>query len=130
MQLILHRPDEPLFVRRVEDAAVIVVDQRMSHSFAMDGRQLLADLPLVEVAQIDEVLLEQVLKLEPDVLLIGVGAGPARPDPRILGPVLRRGIGCEMMDNGACGRTFNVLLREGRRVAALFILPTPAAAGA
>ena len=56
-----------------------------------------------------------------DVLLIGCGARMARL-PRSLREELRRaGIGADAMDTGAACRTFNVLLSEGRRVAAALI---------
>ena len=64
-----------------------------------------------------------VLEAEPavEILLIGTGSAMA-PIPPALRALLRsRGIGCDGMDTGAACRTYNVLLAEGRRVAAVLI---------
>ena len=61
-----------------------------------------------------------VMAAEPpvDVLLIGCGARIA-PIPKAVREGLRAaGIGADAMDTGAACRTFNVLVSEGRRVAA------------
>lgn len=58
---------------------------------------------------------------ELDVVLIGTG-----PRMQILSPFLRqklreRGLNAESMDSGAACRTYNVLMAEGRRVAAALL---------
>ena len=56
-----------------------------------------------------------------DVLLIGCGAG-VRPVPPPVKTGLREvGIAAEPMDTSAACRTYNVLVAEGRRVAAALI---------
>lgn len=60
-------------------------------------------------------------KGEVELLLIGCGARMAMI-PRDLRAALRaEGIVLESMDTGAAARTFNVLMAEGRRVAAALI---------
>lgn len=54
-------------------------------------------------------------------LLFGVGRAIARPSREIRAAFEAAGIGLEAMDTGAACRTFNVLLAEGRRVAAALI---------
>lgn len=56
-------------------------------------------------------------------MLLGTGAKLVRPPVAVLAPLLTRGIGCEVMDNAAAARTFNLLASEGRRVVAAFVLP-------
>jgi uncharacterized protein len=58
-------------------------------------------------------------------VLLGTGARLARPPVAALAPLLTRGIGCEVMDNAAAARTFNLLAGEGRKVVAAFVLPAP-----
>ncbi len=56
-----------------------------------------------------------------DVLLLGCGER-MQPVPRVVRESLReRGIGVDSMDTGAACRTYNVLMGEGRRVAAALI---------
>jgi len=62
-----------------------------------------------------------VLALEPELVLLGTGARQQFPDPEFGAQFLRVGIGFEVMDTGAACRTFNVLIAERRRVAALLL---------
>lgn len=54
-----------------------------------------------------------------EVLLIGAGASAVMPPPFVRAASREIGIGVDIMDTGAACRTFNVLLTEGRQVAAL-----------
>lgn len=58
-----------------------------------------------------------------DVLLIGSGAKAARPSAAIRAVLKDAGLNVDAMDTGAACRTYNVLMAEGRRVAAA-LLPT------
>ena len=55
---------------------------------------------------------------EPQFLLFGTGAKQIFPEARLRAAFLERRIGFEVMDTGAACRTYNVLLAEGRPVAA------------
>jgi uncharacterized protein len=56
-----------------------------------------------------------------EILLIGCGAGMAFIEPEIRNSCREHGIVIEAMDTGAAVRTYNVLLLEGRQVAAALI---------
>ena len=56
------------------------------------------------------------------VLVIGSGPKQEFPAPEVLGAVMSRGIGCEVMDTGAACRTYNILASEGRTVVAALLL--------
>jgi uncharacterized protein len=56
-----------------------------------------------------------------DVLLVGTGAAIARPPEAFRAAVEAAGIGLEAMASPAAARTYNVLLSEGRRVAAALL---------
>jgi len=65
---------------------------------------------------------EMLRALAPDVVLIGTGARQRFPDPRLLSPLIEARIGFEIMDSPAACRTYNILMAEGRRVAAALLL--------
>lgn len=70
--------------------------------------------------------LEPLLRLAPEVLLIGSGARQAFPQRATLAALYAARIGFEIMDTGAACRTYNVLVAEGRKVVAALILePAP-----
>ena len=56
-----------------------------------------------------------------DVLLLGMGKAIAHPDPALRAALDVAGVGVEAMDSPAAARTYNVLLSEGRRIAAALI---------
>jgi len=56
-----------------------------------------------------------------EIVLIGTGSRQRFPDPALLRPLMRARIGFEVMDLGSACRTFNILVNEGRNVAAALI---------
>lgn len=73
------------------------------------------------VADLTQDCFEPFFAAPPRVLLLGCGKSMALP-PRPLREALKaRGMVVETMDTGAACRTFNVLLSEGRSVAAALI---------
>jgi len=67
--------------------------------------------------------LQPILEAEPpvEILFIGCGANMVFIEESVRKPLRERGITIESMDSGAAVRTYNVLLLEGRRVAAALI---------
>lgn len=67
----------------------------------------------------------QIAALQPEVVLLGTGARLRFPDPAITRPLVQAQIGMEVMGTAAACRTYNILMGEGRRVAAaLIMMPT------
>ncbi|AGH97579.1 Mth938-like domain-containing protein [Micavibrio aeruginosavorus] len=58
---------------------------------------------------------------ELDVVLLGLGAGVANPPFELRRALKDRGLAVDFMDTGAACRTYNVLMAEGRRVAAALL---------
>jgi uncharacterized protein len=56
------------------------------------------------------------------VVLLGTGARQRFPAPVLMRSLIDRGIGVEVMDTHAACRTYNILMAEGRDVAAALIL--------
>jgi uncharacterized protein len=63
-----------------------------------------------------------ILKLEPELLLLGTGMRQIFPSAAFGAQFMRAGVGFEVMDTGAACRTFNVLVGEKRRVVALLLV--------
>ena len=59
---------------------------------------------------------------DPAVVLLGTGEKQRFPEARLYGLFGQRGIGLEVMDNGALCRTFNILVAEDRAVTAAIII--------
>lgn len=123
MQLTQQPAGETLFIRRVGERGITVVDRELIRSFALSPERVIEDWSPTTPAAIDAAATIALLALEPQVVLLGTGAKLVRPPVAALAPLLTRGIGCEVMDNAAAARTFNLLASEGRRVVAAFVLP-------
>lgn len=73
-------------------------------------------------ADLAEEHFEALLELDPQVVILGTGERQVFPDPRVYLAVMQRGLGVEIMNTGAACRTYNILMAEGRRVAAGLIM--------
>jgi uncharacterized protein len=69
--------------------------------------------------------LAQLAHISCDVLLLGTGGKQRFPSPALLRPIYEAGRGVEVMDTPAACRTYNILVAEGRAVAAALIIETP-----
>jgi len=72
--------------------------------------------PVTSVDDIDADALAQAAKDQPEVLLIGTGSRQRFLAGPLMKPLLKAGIGVEVMTTQAAARTFNILVAEGRRV--------------
>jgi len=100
---------------------VRVGNRVLRRSLVVSADSLADDWPVRSIADL-ETGLEIVFRLRPDILVLGTGETQEFPAPSVFAAVAARGIGFEVMDNGAACRTYNVLLAEGRRVALALIL--------
>jgi len=123
MQLTEHRNERQLFVRQADASSVTVIDRVYTRSLLLDTDRVVEDFPARRVEDLDAPAIETVLSLEPEVVLLGTGARITFPPAAVLAQFLKRRVGLEAMDNAAAARTFNVLIGEGRRAVAVFLLP-------
>ena len=63
----------------------------------------------------------RVAALSPELVVFGSGERLRFPSPALLRPLIDAAIGFETMDTHAAGRTYNVLLAEGRKVVAALL---------
>ncbi|HTH74182.1 MAG TPA: Mth938-like domain-containing protein [Trinickia sp.] len=88
---------------------------------------LLPDTPVTDwpVSSFDALGAEHfdlLLQAAPEVVVFGSGARLRFPHPRLTAALTARRIGVETMDFMAACRTYNILMGEGRRVAAALLI--------
>jgi len=66
--------------------------------------------------------LERLRALAPEVALLGTGSRQRFPHPRLARALGEARIGLEVMTTAAACRTYNILMAEGRKVAAALLL--------
>ena len=123
MDLSLERPEGYLYVRRVGARGVTLIDRELTRSFLLAPDRAIEDWPITTADALDASHVEALLALQPELVVLGTGEHQAFPAAAFMAGFLRKGIGIEVMDNAAAGRTYNLLASEGRRVIAGFILP-------
>lgn len=123
MELTHDRAEGYFFVRAVREHSVVVIDRELAASFLIAPDQVVESWPVRGLADLDATAVQAIVALEPELVILGSGAEQQFPQQTVLLPLLRQGIGVEVMHNSAAGRTYNLLAGEGRKVVAAFILP-------
>ena len=62
------------------------------------------------------------LRTSPEIVLLGTGLAQRFPRPAVVAPLIDANVGLEVMDTRAACRTYNILVAEGRSVAAALIV--------
>lgn len=101
-----------------------VVVNGISHScnLAVLPDRLLPEWTLASFETLCIADFELLAGLDADIVLLGTGKRLRFPRPELLQPLVRAQRGIEVMDLAAACRTYNVLVGEGRRVAAGLLL--------
>lgn len=126
MDITPQVPDGLQIINSYGEDGFIVSGERYAGSLIVMPDEVVP-WPVGAVEQMTMENLSPVLSAEPSVelLLIGSGARFRRVPPELGAALRRHNIALEGMDTGAACRTYNVLLAEGRRVAAALIGLTP-----
>ena len=121
MDLTLEKPGNHLFIRSVSAAGIQVVDEFYESSITVSADLVIPDWPVNSVENITQQHLENVLEMQPELVLIGTGVRQVFLPPRQMMFFYSRKIGVEVMTTDAACRTFNVLVSESRNVVAVLI---------
>ncbi len=109
-------------VRACTPTEIRVGDRIITGSAILMADRLVPDWPPRTVEGLTEEHLRMVLTLEPELILLGTGERQQFPAPSLLRLALDARVGLETMSTPAACRTYNVLVQEGRRVAAAVLL--------
>jgi uncharacterized protein len=124
MKLHSTTPTGLLAVTAYDAEGIAVAGRRLSRSFILTPQRLIEDWPPVSLETLCAADMEMLAALDCPIVLLGTGLRQRFPAPALLRPLLARRIGIEAMDSFAACRTYNILMAEGRQVAAALILET------
>lgn len=122
MKFALQAPTSANLVQACSMTEIRVGERLIRTSVILTATDVVLEWPPRSVAELTPQHLQSALELAPEVILLGTGARQIFPDVQVLAAVQRAGIGIEVMDTRAACRTFNLLVQEGRKVAAALIL--------
>jgi uncharacterized protein len=122
MKLQLENPAGTNLVRGYGPGQVRIGERTLATSLIVTATALIAPWRPATAQQLTAADLEPLLGLAPEVVLLGTGVRQLFPDARVLRILHAQRIGVEVMDTSAACRTYNVLVTEGRNVAAALIV--------
>ncbi len=125
MKIHLDTGDSRYRIRAYSPGEIRIGETFYRRSLILLPDQVLPDWEPADFSALTEDLLTALADLAPEVILLGTG-GRLRFPPQVwLAGLQKRGIGTECMDTAAACRTYNLLMSEGRRVAAALLLADP-----
>jgi len=122
MKFTLDRPGTLHVVRGYAPGRLRIGEVDYTRSVIVSAATLIDDWRPQHIAELTAADLEPALALRPQVLLLGSGPRQVFPSPELLAQLHAARIGFEVMDTGAACRTYNVLVGEGREVAAALLI--------
>lgn len=93
-----------------------------TQSLRVSHRAPAASWPVATFTEITADTVLSAVALRPEIVIIGTGSKLRFPPSSALAPLRDAQVGFEVMDTAAACRTYNVLLSEGRQVAALLLI--------
>ncbi|MBT9614448.1 MAG: Mth938-like domain-containing protein [Burkholderiales bacterium] len=116
-----QHPGQNLFTH-YGDGYVMVNQQRFERSLIVLPDKLIDDWEPRALDELTETHFAFLAGLNAEIVLLGTGAMLRFPHPRLTAPLAAQRIGFEVMDTYAVARTYNILMGEGRHVAAALLL--------
>jgi uncharacterized protein len=122
MKFMLDNNSDGYAIQRYE-AGQIVIDQKIyRQSLILLPDQVIADWSPNSVAELVIADFAQLAELGAEIVLLGTGREQHFPHASLCQPLMQQRIGLEVMDTAAACRTYNILMTEGRRVAAALFM--------
>jgi uncharacterized protein len=125
MKLLLNNPDQSHLIhsceKRENGYQIRIGDAIYYESIILTPEKL----QMWTVSQVSDLKDEDFVRfadLGVEVVILGTGDKLVFPHPAIMQPLMKQGVGVEVMDTAAACRTYNILLSDGRQAAAGLIL--------
>jgi uncharacterized protein len=100
---------------------VMVNGERIERSVVVLPERILADWPAGRFDDLTPEHFAMLAGLGREIVLLGTGGRQRFPRAEITAPLVRAGVGVEVMDLQAACRTYNILMAEQRKVAAALL---------
>ena len=122
MKFLLDTNDDGLAIQRYEVGEIIIQETRYSESLILFPDRVITDWSPTSVDELQHEDFQRLAEFSPEILILGTGRKQLFPHPSLLQPLMQARIGVEVMDTAAACRTYNILMGEGRRVAAALFM--------
>lgn len=119
MQLTLHARADALLVRAHEPGAITVGERVLRSPFVVCGQSILEDWTALSPRDFTADDAGRLLALPAEIVVVGAALPFGWPAASVRARFGERRVGFEIMEIGAACRTYNVLVQEDRKVAAV-----------
>ena len=108
-------------IRAYAPASITINNMAYTRSLIVTPAQV-TDWPPASFTELLAAHFEMIAVMQPEVVILGTGAILQFPPPKLTRALVEAKIGLEVMDTGAACRTYNILMSDGRRVAAALLM--------
>ena len=122
MKLHLTSAENNHLITAYGQGFVEINNQRYTQNLIVMADKLILDWQATDFASLSAAHFEQLIDLKIEVALLGTGQKHQFLHPKIIQNLTKNGIPLECMTTAAACRTYNILMSEGRNVAAMLIL--------
>ena len=122
MRFQLETGGQANLIRIYAPGRIVVNQDAYTHSLIVLPGQVISDWPPQVFKDFTPDHFQALAALAPEVVILGTGLRQQFPRAELLAPLIKAGIGWEVMDSGAACRTYNILMGEGRNVAAALLM--------
>lgn len=122
MKITLAAPSAKYVIHSYKTGQVIINQEPFHKSLVVTPSQLIPDWRPQSMEGLTKEDFSELMVLEPSIIILGTGEKQRFPPPAIYSSLSEQGIGMEIMSTPAACRTYNLLMAEGRAVAAALIM--------
>lgn len=122
MKLHLTTADGNNLITGYEHGWVTINKIRHTENLILLPGQIIEPWPAADFASISAEHIAQIAALKPEVAILGTGSSHRFIHPKLTIALSELGISLECMNTAAACRTYNILMGEGRNVAAALLL--------
>jgi uncharacterized protein len=120
MQITLEQSNNNL-IRAWEPGRIRIGEQWLTGNLIVTAETIVSDWTPANAERMTLDDLAAALDFKPELVVVGAGTEARPPDVDLMAELAAIGIGLEYMQTPAACRTYNVLVHEGRRVAAALL---------
>lgn len=122
MKLHLTQAEDNNLITAYGDDFIAVNKKRYTRPIIVMPASITQDWPVNGFAHLSATHFRHLLELKPEVVLLGTGKIHQFVRPSLTAALTEKGIAVECMTTHAACRTYNILMSEGRLVAAALLL--------
>lgn len=127
MKLHLTQAEGQNLITGFTDDAIHINNQRYTSSIIVMPSKIITDWqsnasPALSFETLTTDDMEKIATLKPEVVLLGTGKTHRFLHPKLSVALSQQGVAVECMTTAAACRTYNILMSEGRKVAAALLL--------